>query len=239
MRPLCLTLFVLVLITCTTWAHAVVIDSFDSPAGPAGQTASQTGVGSTDSFASGSMLGGQRDLSLGVSAGATTTITGSVNVGNSGVYSQTQVGNDGVNGLIQWDGGDSHANINPIGLGGIDFAAGGHNAIQVDIGTTVAISLTVSVFTNNINFDYSTTSIPISAGPVSSVYIPYSSFTIGNGSGADFSNVGAIMIIVPGATDGASTTINLIQTVPEPTSLLLGGISLLGLFALASKYAKK
>src|SRR5436190_974042 len=86
----------------TTSASAIVIDAFIDPAGPAGQTVSQVGGGSSDSFALGSMLGGERDVSVGVTTGPT-TITAAINVGSNGLYSQTQNGNDAVNGLVQWD----------------------------------------------------------------------------------------------------------------------------------------
>src|SRR5690348_13411578 len=107
----------------------------------------------------------------------------------------------------------------------------GHNPVQFNISTTVPVSLTVSVFRNNLNFDYSTFTQLIPAGPTTLVNFPYSSFTVGFGTGADFSNVGAIMMIVNGTTSNGLTNINLVQTVPvpEPASILVGIIGLSGL----------
>jgi hypothetical protein len=233
-RKLLLSAVALVTIGSATTGWAIIIDSFDEPAGPVGQVVSQTGGGGTNGFVSGSMLGGQRDVSAGVSTGSTTTNTISINVAGGGVLTQSRVGPDTVFGLVQWDGGDSAGGIDPEGLGGLDFTAGGADAIKILVSTTDAVTITFSVFTQDPGFLFSSLTLPVSNAAPAAVYFPYASFS----GSADFANVGAIMMTINGLTNGVVTTVDLVETaqvVPEPSTLTLAALGLVSLGVLAAR----
>jgi hypothetical protein len=58
------------------------------------------------------------------------------------------------------------------------------------------------------------------------VDIPFASFGIVSGTGADFANVGAIVLTAASNNIGHDLQIDLIETVPEPTTALLLGLGL-------------
>ena len=156
------------------------------------------GAGSTaSSFASGGMLGGERDLEVAVSAGAVSSweVTGgalnfSVSAATTGA------------GVLAWDGADglpASTDLDPVGLGGVDLTSGGAlDSIALTIlSADTTGSLTFTVYTDAANFSNST--VPI--GPIvtaTDFIVPFASFTVAAGAGADFSNVGAVVLTING-----------------------------------------
>lgn len=101
-----------------------------------------------------------------------------------------------------WDGTDGDATtVAPAGLGGIDFsAAGTADRLQLMIGADQSgVALTINVYSSAGNFSTFVTTIPNTGtgSATDELLIPFTSF-IDTGTGADFTNVGAVEMIVNG-----------------------------------------
>jgi uncharacterized repeat protein (TIGR01451 family) len=104
--------------------------------------------------------------------------------------------------LVTWDGDatvttDDPTTLNPTGLGGVDLTdAGATSAFRMVAGIQgVGQTLTLRVYTNGASFSTATVALPDTGGNISQeILVPFSSFTVGGGSGADFTNVGAVQL---------------------------------------------
>ena len=102
--------------------------------------------------------------------------------------------------LLQYDGGDGSDTLDATGLGGVSLAGGtpgstletNSGLIVQTRGDTAGDSLVVTVFTDAGNSSSTTIPIPQDASVFQEVFVPFSSFTITSGTGADFNDVGAI-----------------------------------------------
>lgn len=125
-------------------------------------------------------------------------------------------------GTVTWDG-NSIANpttLNPTGLNHADLTGGGKSTgITLDIGADHDnATVTLKIYTDAGDWSTVTEDIPYTAGEATEpLYIPYSSFTTGSGSGATFSNVGAVQVTIVGDS-GAHAVISSIGAV-GPTYL--------------------
>ncbi|MCB8944291.1 MAG: tandem-95 repeat protein [Ardenticatenaceae bacterium] len=104
---------------------------------------------------------------------------------------------------VVWDGDDNDAvTLDATGLGGLDFTDGGSNSglfVQIASANGTA-DLTFTAYTDGTNFSEAT--LPVSAGTNNqSFFIPFTSFTVQGGTGADFANIGAFALYI----DGSST----------------------------------
>lgn len=179
-----------------------VIDSFNQTQQEA---LAQTGGSTTDENSADApeALGGERDLFVMLTSG-----TGSVQlrVLAFGVNPVLQFDNSaGVVGerTATWDGQDNDGDdLNPTGLGGVDLTDGGAStAFNLLIGADNPNGLvTIRVFTDGLNWSQGSVAIPNTGGlATSTVILDFSSFIVGGGSGADFSNVGAIQLMIEGS----------------------------------------
>ncbi len=126
-------------------------------------------------------------------------------------------------GTVIWDG-NTVANptvLNPTGLNHADLTGGGlSTGITLDIGADAdPTSITLTVYKDAGDWSTVTEAVPDTGGTATQpLYIPFSSFTVGGGTGAgSFNNVGAIQLQITGDS-GAHAQISSIGAV-GPTHL--------------------
>ncbi len=121
--------------------------------------------------------------------------------------------------IVTWDGPNSStpAVLNPTGLDHDDLTDGGTaTGISLTLGGDHAGgSITLNVYKDAGDWSTATATIPLTGGAASStVFIPFSSFTTGAGTGAgDFTDVGAVQMSINGGVDAANGQISLVQQV--------------------------
>jgi LPXTG-motif cell wall-anchored protein len=143
-----------------------------------------------------SILGGERDVQVIVTSGAGTM---SVNPSDSSGY-LTHAQPPGLRGrtIVSWDGNDSNfTSLNATGLGGVNLQSPTNDAFLLGIvSTDVASNLEIQVFTDATNHSTAAT-IAFTGGLVNAtLVIPFSSFGVTGGTGADFTNVGAVRLTI-------------------------------------------
>lgn len=226
MRPHFITRLTAAVAACfglASSASALLIDDFTTA-----QSHSVTllGAESGNSASGGGILGGERDGYLLLQAG--TSIAFNVNSGAAS-YNEA-VASDGRL-FFTWDGADDSSVINQVGLGGIDLTEGGtQNAftVQILLNTLPATNLNFLVHTSAGDYSTATFSAPIGA---STLTILFADFVPLAGTGADFTDIGAVSFYSDPAVPGQSMQFGTIQTaaVPEPASGALLALGLLGL----------
>ena len=197
-------LFVLVL-CCAGQVSALTIDDFsvDHP------LIFQNGPGSqATSVAAG--VGGERSIEATVDSGAFLLVDVT-----SGTLSHAQSPGTLATTNVQWDGTDMSPMLDPVGLGGVDLTDGGiHNAVAITLEfADLNAVLTFNVYTDGSNASTFTLALPGGANNQLLV-LPFSDFTTLLGSGATFTNVGAIEMFIDGsATAGLDVQVNLLETI--------------------------
>ncbi|NOY29697.1 MAG: DUF11 domain-containing protein [Planctomycetes bacterium] len=167
-----------------------------------------------------SVLGGERDIWVELTE--STNIISSVKLASSGgnLYLATGPGTTG-NAKVVWDGIDSSAQlVNPTGLGGIDLTQDNDGNTMTGIALTSGADhpnakITMRIYTDANNWSEFTTTVPESPGGMA---IDQATFnfddvpTASSGSGADFTNVGALELTFEGvsAVDGQVALIGLV-----------------------------
>jgi cysteine-rich repeat protein len=185
-----------------------IIDTFETE-----QLLTQVGVGSTSGsvdVSAGMILGGERDVRVGVTTGDG-TLNIDANLSLPGGFSHAQAGLVQGATLITYDGNDDDPEaLDPEGLGGLDLTqGGGATALYVNVPfVDNGADLAVTVYTNATMC--STLSEPLPPGiflatQPKAIIFPFASFVRGSAcaSPADFSNVGAIMLLIEGTAVGA------------------------------------
>ena len=182
------------------------IDTFTVAQGPV--TQSDT-IGSTATFASGAgILGTHRTMraTLGVNnvgSFATLNVTGGQFIFNT---------NDLSDFIIWWDG-EADTSFNGAGLGGVDLTAGSTKdrfVLDVVTNTNTGDEVRLAVYTDGGNRSDTLFTMPASG----TLELPFATFVVATGSGADFTNVGAVTlsnVLRPGAW---SFTLSFLETTP-------------------------
>lgn len=210
-------------------AGLITIDDFSDSQGPL------TVMQGNTSFSSvlGSMLGGERDLSIHSFVDAFDQ-GASVNVAADNFFFSSGSGNESMF-TIQWDGVDGSMDIDPFGLGGLDLTD--------ELGTS--FSFITAIVETDLNAWFDVTFWSGVQGTAETVELPIPGvtfpgrdafFTSGEFSNTDFSNVGAIQVrgnILSPETDARVRSYDLqlasVTAVPEPSMAGLLGLGLAGM----------
>jgi len=211
-RMLVATACLFVALMISSSYSAVLIDSFTTAQGPVTRTApGDIGIPIGSSAAGGGKIGGERDIRVDLIAGPNgnriSVVVASFNHSQDGGITGTS--------LTSWDGPDGNAlALDPTGLGGADLTAvNTQNALDVRIiSADLNSSLKFEVFTDGSNSSVYTLALPGGALNESHV-IPFANFLANLGAGADFSNVGAITMLVDGSlVPSLDIVVELLQT---------------------------
>lgn len=101
---------------------------------------------------------------------------------------------------LSWDGDTNAAVLSPTGLGGVNltgsFARGFR--IRVNSATAAGGELVLTVYTDGANYSKAARRLPLIAA-ATDVLVPFSEFRVAGGTGADFSDVGAVEMTVRGS----------------------------------------
>lgn len=218
---------------------AYVIDSFSTPqAAEIRDNVTDTTAATAVQVLGSDILGGARDVFIlkegdkdfdprqGVSSDVF-----AVNGNGRWIYNE-ESGQKGL-GVARWDGLTTGGDINQGGLMNMDLTAFG-SAFKVDIlDADATVPLTIRAWTLLADSSYLLSSLRIDAASVGSYVFNFADFTSISGAKADFSNVGALELQINGfGVNDLDTQIDMISVVPEPGTLALAGIALLGLGAI-------
>ena len=102
--------------------------------------------------------------------------------------------------LVTWDGVDGDPlTLAPTGLGGLDLTAGGQAALRLRLSSATALtSVVIEVFTDAGRSSRAAVVLPSVAAPTDFV-LPFESFVPNLGTGATFTSVGAITLLLRGS----------------------------------------
>ncbi len=186
-----------------------VIDDFANPG--AGQDLSVIFPGTptaSSSAASATAIGGERDLFLEATAGNIDLQANNAAFPLSLNY-DANFGATGRGSAI-WDGVDGSTTLNPTGLGGVDLTAANETGFLLSLGSSAGITVTIIVHSNAT--DSSIATVPLAATAPDTFFVPYSTFGINAGAGADFASVGAIEFRIEAPVATTTTVSDLLQS---------------------------
>ncbi len=197
----------------TNGAAGLTIDSFATSQSVDASSMSVTT--SASSVAAPEAIGGNRDLFAQlISAFGDVNLI--VNAYNQHLLEYNSSATGTGNRTITWDGPNSATpqTLNPTGLNHVDLTNGGTSTgISTSIGADHNTgTITFRVYKDANDWSTATLSIPNTGGAATqSVFIPFTSFTTGGGTGAgNFTDVGAIQLQIGGnaAVNGQVTLVN-------------------------------
>jgi hypothetical protein len=221
---------------------AVLVDSFNGALNlniPSGG-ANPSSISGGNSPGAANVVGGSRGVTFTRTAGNGAEQL-NVDLGGTGYFEFASGSFDTVTAFLQWDGDTNPNSLNGTGLGGLDLTEGGLNDRLViyqhadrPTNATNFGALTLTIYTGAGNrSSYTVNSINTAfIGPFLELEFPFAAFVATLGTGADFTDVGAIELFISGTSaPGLDMALDFIASrgVPEPTTLLLVGGALFGL----------
>jgi hypothetical protein len=225
-RSRCIGIGLGFLLASSASAAPVVIDDFSND-----QSQSVSGgngpIFYLGGVAASNAIGGARFMRLDRLTGSHTNSL-SVNSGGSGFLDLQATFEDTASALVYYDKGTDNV-LTPNGLGGIDLSAGGSNGMIEILGrSTKPAPLTITVYSDAGNYSHAQVNLPGGGlAAFTPLDIPFGSFVVDAGAGADFSSVGAISFQIDGSNAPSleaqldSIVVTSTTTVPEPGTLLL------------------
>ena len=111
--------------------------------------------------------------------------------------------------LLQYDGIDGSISLDATGLGGVSLT-GDATGTPVDPAAGLVVftrsdaageTLTITVHSDGSNSSSTTIAVPLNLTSTEETFVPFSAFSVVSGTGADFTNVGAIEATVTLAVD--------------------------------------
>ena len=170
----------------------------------------------TSSVAATEVVGGERDIRATFTSGLA-NLDVSVVPGSS-LFTFSSGANVVGTALVQYDGVDGDATaLNATGLGAVSLNS--NNALagfQISTrGSSSGQSVLIRVYTDAVNFSTTTVTPPNQVTP-EPIFVPFSSFTVGGGTGANFNSVGAIELFVNGIID-QNTTVSVVRSAGPTT----------------------
>jgi hypothetical protein len=155
----------------------------------------------SNSAAATEAIGGERDVSASFTSG-----TGSLDIQidnlNSNLFSFAS-GLDVIGtATLQYDGADNSPALNGTGLGGVNLSSGNSAAgiVIATRGDSPGATVVLRLYSSAANFSTTTVNIPDQA-LVEEFFVPFSAFTVGGGTGANFTSIGAIEAIINGVIE--------------------------------------
>lgn len=241
-----------------TSAQAGYVDLFDDPVTPGTNIVTDSTVNATPVFQeypggitpSPTIIGGYRDLIANLVSTNGGTSQAIAEVADGSYSFSTTAGDVGI-GTIQWDGQDNSATLNTTGLGGLNLitqagcpVTGCDRFIATVLEADLGFEYQIGVYTDAGNFSILTANTQFAVNsPTPADYLfawflladgdyflDGLNFNIQNTGTVDFTNIGALEFIVnsDGGTTAVDLTLDSITKIPEPGSLALLGIGLLG-----------
>ena len=203
---------------------AILIDDFNAFQSV---TANQGMMIDSSALATVGALGGERELKAMHGAGSTDVSLVSDAGGSSILNYSTGAGTIGM-GVVTWDGVNGTGVFDPTGLGGVDLTDGG-----AALGIVVNVefddlpgSLDFIVYTDAGNSSMGSLALPGGIFTNQLLFLPFNAFASKNGSGADFTDVGAIVMNINTNLESIDIQMEFIQAdVPEPGALALVGFT--------------
>ncbi|MCA9155043.1 MAG: DUF11 domain-containing protein, partial [Planctomycetales bacterium] len=200
-------------------AGATVIDPFNVTSQSV-SASNITTLTDASSVAAPEAIGGERDLFVEL-----TSATGSISIDVNGLIANmldSQASSSAVgNRNVTWDGVDNDATaLNATGLGGVDLTSGGADqAFNLTVAANkVGGQVMLTVYTDAANFSTFTFNIDDIDGTANEVVaVKFTDFTTAGGTGANFSNVGAIEMDLISAVVGVDAQLDLVGTLAPTT----------------------